>query len=89
MKEAIVTIPYDREKLRALQLYLAKKDMSFEDEVCKMLDALYAKQVPGEVRDYLCMSSGEEPAPVVKQVRKRNNPKHGEEVNPNDNDAQE
>ena len=89
MREAIVTIPYDREKLRALQLYLTKKDMSLEDEVCKMLDALYAKQVPGEVRDYLCMSSGDAPEPIIKQPRKRNNPKHIEEVNPNDSGTQE
>ena len=53
MKKTIVTLTYAEEKLTALKLYLAEKGMSFDDEMKKAIDALYSKNVPSSVKDYI------------------------------------
>jgi len=52
MKKASITIVYDKEKLSAIRVYLTQKQMSVEDELTAALDALFAKHVPGNVRDF-------------------------------------
>ncbi len=71
MKKVTINISYDEEKLSALKLYLDQKQTQVEDELTKALDALYSKNVPAGVRDFLDMRSGTvEPAPPkVKRPR--------------------
>lgn len=53
MKKTTVSITFDDEKLSALKMYLAQKNMQVESELEKSLDTLYAKTVPAGVRDLL------------------------------------
>lgn len=58
MKKTSITISYDEERLSALKMYLDQKNMKVEDELEKALEALYTKNVPAGVRDFLDMKSG-------------------------------
>lgn len=55
MKNVNVTIPFDEEKLTALRLYAAQKNLSVESELLQALEALYTKNVPQNVRDFIGM----------------------------------
>ena len=41
MKKAAITVNYDEEKLSALRLYLAEKQLQVEDALVKALNSLY------------------------------------------------
>ena len=71
MKKDSITIPYDEEKLAALRLYLEQKGESVEQEMVSAVDALYAKAVPGNVREFLDLRSGMDPKPAEKRKRPR------------------
>lgn len=71
MKKDSITLPYDEEKLAALRLYLEQKGQSVEQEMVSAVDALYAKAVPGNVREFLDLRSGMEPKPAEKRKRPR------------------
>ena len=71
MKKDSITIPYDEEKLAALRLYLEQKGQSVEQEMVSAVDTLYAKAVPGNVREFLDLRSGMEPKPAEKRKRPR------------------
>ena len=71
MKKDSITIPYDEEKLAALRLYLGQKGQSVEQEMVSAVDALYAKAIPGNVREFLDLRSGME----VKSAEKRRWPR--------------
>ena len=70
MKKMNLTISTDEEKVKALRLYLEKKDCKLEDELTKLFETLYTKIVPAEVRGYISMSNGEEPAPPPVRTRR-------------------
>ena len=59
MKKVNVTIVYDEERLCALRLFLAQKNLSVEDQLLSSLDALFRKTVPPEVRKFFALKSGE------------------------------
>lgn len=59
MKNVTVTIPYDEDKLSALRLYLAEKQLKVEDALVKALDSLYVKAVPQSVQHFLRLRSSE------------------------------
>ena len=40
MKKAVIPVSFDAEKLSAARLYMAQKDLSFEEEMEKAADAL-------------------------------------------------
>ena len=63
MKKISVTISFDEEKLSALKMYLAQKDLKVESELERSLDALYVKNVPTGVREFIEMKSGAVTAP--------------------------
>lgn len=63
MKKATITISFDEEKLAALKMYLAQKDLKVESELERSLDALYVKNVPTGVREFIEMKSGAVTAP--------------------------
>lgn len=71
MKKDSITIPYDEEKLAALRLYLGQKNQSVEQEMVSAVDSIYAKVVPGNVREFLDLRSGMEPKVTEKRKRPR------------------
>ena len=71
MKKDSITIPYDEEKLAALLLYLGQKNQSVEHEKVSAVDALNAKAVPSNVREFLDLRSGMEPKAAEKRKRPR------------------
>ena len=60
MKQAVVTIKYEEEKLNAIKQYMGKKDADFESEM-----KMYEKYVPQAVREYID-SRGDVPAAIKK-----------------------
>ena len=52
MKQAVVTIKYDEEKLNAVKQYMGKKDADFDAELKEVLGKMYEKYVPQAVREY-------------------------------------
>ena len=76
MKKATITLSYDEEKLSALKLYLGQRETQVEDELTKALDALYAKNVPAGVREFIELRSGngESPAPKVRKQKAESKP---------------
>ena len=78
MKKVAITVNYDEEKLSALRLYLAEKQLQVEDALVKALNSLYAKAVPQPVQHFLELrGSAEEsaappkPKPVIKPKPKQ------------------
>ena len=45
------------EKLSALEMYLAQKNTTLDDELTKYTEQLYSKIVPQNVRDYIEMTT--------------------------------
>lgn len=70
MKKTTITISYDEEQLSALKLYLGQKNTDIENELCKALDALYQKNVPAGVREFIGMRSGNAQQAAVSRPRK-------------------
>jgi len=68
MKQAIITIKYEEEKLGALKQYMGKKDADLDAELNDVLGRLYEKYVPQAVREYI-ESRGEVPASVKKGAK--------------------
>lgn len=65
MKQAVVTIKYEEEKLNAIKQYMGKKDADFESEMTEVLGKMYEKYVPQTVREYID-SRGDVPAAIKK-----------------------
>ncbi len=64
IKKVPINFSYDEEKLNALKIYLAQKDVPLEDELEKATEVVYAKYVPQNVREFIEMRSGRvTPAP--------------------------
>lgn len=70
MKKTTITISFDEEKLSALKMYLAQKNMQAEQELEKALETLYTKTVPAGVREFIEMKSGTSTVPASKPTRK-------------------
>lgn len=65
MKQSVVTIKYEEEKLNAIRQYMGKKDADFESELNEVLGKMYEKYVPQAVREYID-SRGDVPAAIKK-----------------------
>jgi len=64
MKKANITISFEQEKLKALQFYAGKKDISLQDELDDALQKLYEKCVPAQTREYIeSVTESEKPQP--------------------------
>ena len=70
MKKTTITISFDEEKLKALKMYLAQKNMQAESELEKALETLHVKTVPAVVREFINMKSSVEPASAPKPPRR-------------------
>ena len=53
MKETTIQIKADKNKINAIQLCLADKNVSLETEFTEFIDTLYRKYVPQSVRDFI------------------------------------
>lgn len=53
MKKDIVRVSFNAEKLRAINIYMEKKELDLEDELMNQLQKLYEKYVPANVREYI------------------------------------
>ena len=73
MKKTSVTIPFDDEKLGALEFSLRKEHATVQERMEDALCALYEKAVPEPVREYLDSKAG--PAPKLKRTAKSAAPK--------------
>ena len=71
MKQAVVTIKYEEEKLNAIKQYMDRKDADFDSELKEVLGKLYEKYVPQAVREYID-SRGDVPPAIKKNNRSRN-----------------
>ena len=68
MKKATVTVTFDDEKLGALEFSLRKEHSSVQEHLEDALNALYEKNVPEPLREYL--DSKTAPAPKPKRTVK-------------------
>lgn len=65
MKKTTIHISYEEEKLAALNMYLAQKNLSVEGELLATLHTLYSRYVPASVREFVAMRNDESPEPFV------------------------
>ena len=72
MRKINLTIPYEEEKVKALRWYLEQKGTKLEDELVKAVDALFQKNVPANVRNYICKDAD---APAAAEAPKPKKPK--------------
>jgi len=67
MEKTEHTISIESERLEALTFYLQKeKTTTLQKELGKMLEELYEKTVPADVRDYIGSRGKKPPAPKPK-----------------------
>lgn len=53
MKQINISLSFDEDKLKALNRYIAKKDMTVDAELTDALSKLYEKYVPAAVPEYI------------------------------------
>lgn len=56
MKTSNITICYNSEKLTALKIYIRQKNTSVEKELISVLNTMFTKYLPFQVREYISMS---------------------------------
>lgn len=69
MKKSSISIMYDDEKLSAIKLYMSQRDLDFKEELEKSVDALYAKYVPANVREFIDMKGSQVKTPKPKKLK--------------------
>ena len=69
MKTVNVSVEFDEHKIKALKIYLEKKETTVKEQMKKALESLYEKSVPAGVRDFLTMSY-EDTAKTPKKPKK-------------------
>ena len=53
MKQVDLTIPFDKKKVSALELYMRKKNLDLRTEITEAITKLYEKYVPAPVREFI------------------------------------
>ena len=61
MKQATVQFSFDEEKLDALKIFIAGKNVNIETEMVQAMEELYAKHVPVRVREYISKKNLSDP----------------------------
>lgn len=69
MRKTNVSIIYDDEKLNAVKMYMEQRDLDFKEELEKSVDALYAKYVPANVREFIDMKDSQVKTPKPKKPK--------------------
>lgn len=80
MKKTTIHISYDEDKLSALVMYLAQKNMSVEAELQASLNALYQRHVPSSVREFVAMRGDGNPEPIASKRKPKESHPHPAEV---------
>ena len=57
MKKANIVITFDEEKLAAVKMYMSQRELDLKTELEKMLDGMYVKFVPSNVREFIDMKA--------------------------------
>lgn len=65
-----VTVSFDEDKLKALKIYLEKKNLNVEDELEQHLEVLYNKTVPAVVKEFIELNS--DTAPKTEKKPRKN-----------------
>lgn len=68
-KQSNIQFTYDEEKLEAVRIFLQHKGSTLEDELIAMMDQIYRKNVPSDVRNYLDARAGK-PITITKRGRR-------------------
>lgn len=75
MKKVNLTVSYEEEKLNALRWYLGQKETRLEEELVKAVDTLFRKNVPANVRSYICKDT-DAPAEAPKPKKPQHDNQH-------------
>ena len=70
MKKINLTVSYEEEKVKALRWYLEQKNTKLEEELVKAVDTLFNKNVPANVRNYICKDEDALPAVEAPKPKK-------------------
>ena len=68
MKKANITISYDEEKLNAIRVHLALKNLDLDTELNGVLNTLFNKHVPPSVRNYIELRDVTAPSSPAKKT---------------------
>ena len=80
MRKINLTVSYEEEKVKAIRWYLGQKGAKLEDELIQALDLLFQKNVPANVRSYICKDA-DAPPEAEEQKRRKPKPDASEAVN--------
>ena len=69
MKKATVTVSFEQEKLKAVQIYAGKNGTSLELELDMFMEKLYKKYVPSQTREYIESMAEPEEQPRPRPAR--------------------
>lgn len=53
MRKVTVSVQVDAEKLRAIQFYAGRKNVTMESELEDAINKIYEKYVPAQTREYI------------------------------------
>ena len=71
-----ISIEFDEEKLRALEMALKKERSSVRQHLSHVLDRLYEKKVPEPVREFIDSKSKRPPRSAAKAVQRKEEVRH-------------
>lgn len=63
-----VAVSIEAEKLTALEMYLGQKNMKLPEELEKILEQLYQKYVPSNVREFIELTAVKKPPRKTKNT---------------------
>lgn len=63
-----VAVSIEAEKLTALEMYLGQKNMKLPEELEKILEQLYQKYVPSNVREFIELTAVKKPPRKAKNA---------------------
>lgn len=70
MKKINLTVSCEEEKVKALRWYLEQKGTGIEEELSKALDTLFNRNVPANVRSYICKDAEAPPSVETPKIKK-------------------
>ena len=71
MKKGTVTVSFEAEKLRAVEMYMEKKEANLREELEEQLQRLYERHVPANVREYIVEKDEGAKAPKARKTAKK------------------
>ena len=71
MKKVSISVMFDEEKLSATKMYMSQKNLDVKAELEKVLDGMYAKYVPSNVRDFIDMKDQTDFKPKTEKTKKK------------------